>query len=316
MNNIFWFFMFFTDLWIWMIVIKGHQTMTWHTGYCFFFEEMHQALYVDLIRFDLGSWNLKFCLQHCSYHRILSASWLSRCCTKCSTYRPGNTTWVQVYCSWDLLRFLIRYNPLIARWTKHLDPQATWRAQRTWIWYVRYRRSSTFPNKRPALEVLHDNLIQGVLYMYPKQLAKQSLQVVCCGKRSCFAHDTPSLASWWHLPSERLPSSVCFGRYWRHDQWRSIFWMIIKLHNSTKMVEHKNHSLLKRTELDKNILFWWLWWHDFFAQQQLGAVLPTLLRQNRHGEAGLAALHGCMFRFVRPDGSLSGWLGQRILSGC
>ena len=143
-----------------------------------------------------------------------------------------------------------------------------------------------------------------------KQLAKQSLQVACCGKRSCFACDTPSLASWWHLPPKRLPGSVCFGRYLCHDQWRSIFWMI-KLHNSTKKVEHQNHSLLTRTELDKNSLFWW---HDFFAQQ-LGAVLPTQLRLWSI-DVVRQGLHGCsMFRFLRPDGSLSGWL-QRMLSGC
>ena len=80
--------------------------------------------------------------------------------------------------------------------------------------------------------------------------------------------------------------AVCFGRYWWNDQWRSIFWTMIKttLHNSTKKVQHKNPPRWKRTELDKNGLFWW---HDFFAQQ-LGAVLPTQLRQNRRGEAGLA----------------------------
>ena len=72
-------------------------------------------------------------------------------------------TRVQVY---DVLRFSIRYNLLIARETKHFDPQATWRAQWTWIWHVRYPRSSTFQNKRPALEGLHDNPIQCVLYMY------------------------------------------------------------------------------------------------------------------------------------------------------
>ena len=65
-------------------------------------------------------------------------------------------------------------------------------------------------------------------YIHPfKQLALQSLQVVCFSKRSCFAHVIHLL---WplgricmHLPPERRPSIVCCGRYWCHDQWRWIF---------------------------------------------------------------------------------------------
>ena len=86
--------------------------------------------------------------------------------------------------------------------------------------------------------------------------------------------------------------------------------MTIKLHNSTKKVEHKNPSPLKRTELDKNRLFLVTWFLCPTSD-------PTQAETAWWGRiCSLAALHGCsMFRFVGPDGLLSGWLG-RVLSAC
>ena len=233
-----------------------------------------------------------------------------------------------------ILRILIRirYNPLIARQTKHLDPQATWRAQETWIWHVRYPRSSTFPNKRPALEGLHDNPIQFVLYIciyiytvYKCILSSSlhfSLSKLFVSRSNLALRTRYTFFGLLVAFATRTPPQQCV--FWKVLVPWSVALNILDDDQTTqlnKKVEYKNPSLLKRTELDKNSLFWW---HDFFAQQQqLSAVRLTQLRQwsidvvrRDLQPCSLAALHGCsMFRFLCPDGLLSGWLG-RVLSAC
>ena len=90
------------------------------------------------------------------------------------------------------------------------------------------------------------------LYKYRqpfKQLALQSLQVVCFPKQSCFARTRYTFFGLYPNDSpavcvlERIAAMIS-----------GVQWMRIKRHNSTKTVEHKNHSLLKNTELDKNSL--------------------------------------------------------------
>ena len=119
-----------------------------------------------------------------------------------------------------------------------------------------------------------------------KQLALQSLQVVCFPKQSCFAHAIHLL---WPLgrichPNDPPALRVLEGigamiSGAEYSRWRSNYTTQQKRWN-IKIPPH-----LKELSLTKTDCFWW---HDFFA------LVPTQLRQKRRGEAGFAALQPCM----------------------
>ena len=143
-------------------------------------------------------------------------------------------------------------------------------------------------------------------YIQPfKQLALQSLQVVCFPKQSCFAHAIHLLWPLGRICHPNDPPALCvlegigamisgaeYSRWWS---------------NYTKIPPY-----LKELSLTKTDCFGDMISLPYFRPNS-GRI--DVVRQDLQ-PCSLAALHGCsMFRFLRPDGSLSGWLG-RVLSAC